>query len=67
MDAGDLSREQLDQLLEQVSRSFRFMQSLQSRIEQCRFPYDDEIRQRVARARDALHSLWVSVHYMACD
>src|SRR5207249_893119 len=67
MYAGDLTAEQLDQLCEQVSRSQRYIQSLHERIEQRRFPYSDELRQHVARACDALHSLWVSVHYLTCD
>src|SRR5438874_197047 len=67
MDAGDLTHGQLEQLREQVSRAFRYIDSLNDRIDQNRFPYDDELRQRVARACDALHSLWVSVHYLTCD
>jgi hypothetical protein len=67
MNVGDLTAEQLDQLREQVGRAHRYIQALNERIQQRRFPYDDELRQRVVRADDALHGLWVSVHYLSCD
>jgi len=30
-------------------------------------PYDDELRQCVVRAWDALHGLWVTLHYLKCN
>jgi hypothetical protein len=67
MDSGDLAHEQLAKLLDQVARHCQSLRALQERIRQRRFPYDDELRQRVAQAHDALHGLWVAVHYMACN
>jgi len=67
MDSGHLTCEQLEQLREQVGRSSRYLRALQERMQNLRFPYDDELRQRVNRAADALHGLWVCVHYLDCN
>src|SRR5262245_58846385 len=67
MDAGDLTREQLEQLKEQVGRSQRYFGMLQERMQQQRFPYDDELRQPVNAVCDDLHSLWVKLHYLSCN
>jgi hypothetical protein len=67
MDCQDLSREQLDQLKEQMDRSCRYFRILQKRMEEQRFIYSDELPQKVNRVCDALHSLWVSPHYFSCS
>jgi len=67
MDSGHLTCEQLEQLREQVARSSRYLRTLQERMRILQFPYDDELRQRVNRAADALHGLWVCVHYLDCN
>lgn len=67
MDCEDLTGEQLDELKDQVGRHRRYCQSLLARIEQRGFPYDDELRQRVSRVCDDLHSLWITLHYLSCS
>ena len=66
MDCGNLSKEQLEQLTEQMGRSFQYFRVLKERMENGKFPYNDELRQRVTHVCDALHSLWVSLHYLSC-
>jgi hypothetical protein len=67
MDAGDLTREQLEQLKERVGSTQRYFGALQERIQQQRFPYDDALRQAVNAVFDDLHSLWVKLHYLSCN
>jgi hypothetical protein len=59
MDSGDLTREQLDTLKEQLDRSFAYLRVLQSRMEKQGFPYCDELWQRVEKATDAVHELGI--------
>ena len=66
MDCEDLSKEQLEQLKEQMGRSFQYFRVLKERMENGKFPYNDELRQRVETVSDALHGLWVSLHYLSC-
>src|SRR5438552_6267333 len=66
MDCEDLSKEQLEQLKEQMGRSLQYFRVLKERMENGKFPYNDELRQRVEAVSDALHCLWVSLHYLSC-
>ena len=67
MDSGDLEREQLETIAKQVRQALLFVESLGGRMKARGFPYDDELRQRVARTQASLHALWMSLHYLACD
>jgi len=66
MDCDELSKEQLETLKDQMGRSQQYFRVLKERMEGGKFPYNDELRQRVEKVCDALHSLWVSLHYMSC-
>jgi len=57
MDAGALTRQQLQQRKEHLGRSQRYFGALQERIQQQRFPYDDELRQSACEVCDERHSV----------
>src|SRR6267142_581360 len=67
MDSSDFTHDQLEQLNDQLTRSCGYLRALQQRMQNLQLPYDDELRQRVNRAADALHGLWVCVHYLDCN
>jgi len=67
MDSRDLTKEQLDELKARLTGASCYLQALCERMVQAGFPYDDELRQKVTRAYDAIHSLSISIHYLACD
>jgi hypothetical protein len=67
MDSRQLTTDQAKQLFAQLQPKVRYLHALRRRIEQRHFPPDDELRQAVQRACDAMQSLYMQVHYLSCD
>ena len=63
MDAGHLTREQLDALYAAVSRHLRFCGRLRARMDRLGWEPADPFRSAVERAYDAVHALSVKTHY----
>jgi hypothetical protein len=66
MDSRELSIDQAAKLYDQLRPQLRYLLALRRRMEQCGFPPDDELRQLVERAYDAVHRLSVELHYLSC-
>jgi hypothetical protein len=60
-----LTTDQAKQLFAQLQPKVRYLDVLRRRIEQRHFPPDDELRQAVERACDAVQSLYMHVHYLS--
>jgi hypothetical protein len=66
MNSSDLTPEQAAVVAEQVRRSLRYLTTLRERMERQHFPPHDELLRLVIRAEDAIHRLWVDLHYRSC-
>ena len=67
MTSKDLTREQLEPLAEKTRQMTAWLHALQKRIEQRRFPVDDELAVRVREAFDRVQHLHMTLHYLECD
>ena len=67
MDSTDLTPEQAAQLPDRVRPMLAYDNALHQRIERRHFPPQDQLKQRVEAAYDALHRLSIELHYMSCD
>jgi hypothetical protein len=67
MQSKDLTRRQADALSRSIHPKLGYLHRLRTRMEKTGFSIDDPLYQRVSKARDALHDLWVHVYYLACD
>ena len=66
MDELDITREQAEKLRDRVGEMVRYLSALRRRLDDRHFPQNDRFRQRVEWAYDAVHGLWVTLHYMSC-
>ena len=66
MDELDITREQAEQMHNRVGEMLRYLVALRRRLDERHFPQNDRFRQRVEWAHDAVHGLWVTLHYMSC-
>lgn len=68
MDSSHLTTDQAEQVRNQIRPALYnlHLHRLRERIDQRGFPRDDELRQRVEQAHEAVHRLWVKLHYMSC-
>ena len=67
MNSRDLTAEQAKQTRQQLLPSLRYLAALRNRVQQCGFPADDPLRQRVEQAHDAVHRLTIELHYLSCN
>ena len=66
MDKNDLTREQIEKFQASVPPTSQYLRRVLERMADTGFPLDDTIRQATDRAQDALHGLWIHLHYLKC-
>lgn len=66
MDGSDLTREQIEKMQGTIAPTSQYLRRVVERMEETGFPIDDTIRQATERAQDALHGLWIHLHYLKC-
>jgi hypothetical protein len=66
MDSDDLTREQIEKIQRVIAPTSRYLLSIRERMSETGFPDTDKIRQSIERAHDALHGLWIDLHYLKC-
>ena len=67
MDSESLTKEQAATLLKVVGPAKGFLHRLRERMVKTHFPPDDRLFHSVCKAHDAMHDLWVRLHYLSCD
>jgi hypothetical protein len=67
MNSSDLTAEQLEQLLKAIAPARGYARSLVERMERRHFLQDDPLLVKARKVEDALHDLWVHLHYARCD
>ena len=50
-----------------VGPSLGYLSRLRERMEKTHFPPNDELYLLVKSAQDAVHALWVNLHYRSCE
>lgn len=66
MNSDDLTREQFQILAETTHRQLGYLNKLLDRMTRNEFPQTDPLWTRATKARDAMHDLWVHLHYASC-
>jgi hypothetical protein len=61
-----LTTEQCRVLADQAGRMLRYLHRLVGRMEHLRFPHDDKLLRVSREAENAMHTLFVTTHYMSC-
>jgi hypothetical protein len=64
--SDDLTCKQAEQIKNVIGPTGGYLYRLRERIDKQGFPKDDPLRLRVEAAHNAMHSLWVELHYMSC-
>ena len=67
MDSDAITKDQAKKLLKVVAPAKAYLHRLRERMEKVGFPPDDKLYLKVCKAQDALHDLWVSLHYLSVD
>ena len=67
MDSSDLSREQLERLLEHAEHDLQYLASLRIRMRDRGFPVEDDLVQLVEQAHERLQRLRMWLHYRFDD
>jgi hypothetical protein len=66
MQCDDLTAAQARALKNKLQPMLGYINRLKQRMRRRGFPPDDRLLMAVCRAEDALHSLHVEIHYLAC-
>jgi hypothetical protein len=66
MDSSNLATWQAKALHAALRPALGFLHRLRERMEKRGFPLNDKLLRLTATAYDALHSLFVELHYMSC-
>lgn len=66
MNSDDLTREQWKALEATLRRHYEYLARLLQRMQLEGIPETDVTRQRTKAAYDAMHNLWMHVHYGVC-
>ena len=66
MRSTDLTDDQARDLAERLRKMLGYLGRLRKRMEQERFPNDDELYQSAREAYNAMHDLTVKAHYLSC-
>ena len=66
MDKNDLTREQIEKMQAVNAPTSQYLRRVVERMADTGFPLDDTIRQVTDRAQNALHGLWIHLHYLKC-
>ena len=66
MDKNDLTREQIEKMQAVIAPTSQYLRRVVERMLETGFPVDDTIRQSAERSQDALHTLWIHLHYLKC-
>jgi hypothetical protein len=67
MDSSNLRPDQCRITRKRVMEMKRYLRRVNERMQRRRFPHDDQLWKRVSNAENALHSLWVDLHYRSCN
>ena len=67
MESADLTREQVEAVLEHVRRQLRYAGRLRDRMNRRGFPPNDPLYVAATMAFNGLHALSVELHYLACS
>lgn len=67
MNSHDLTPQQLDELAERIRQMVDYLHHFKERMEQRKFPRDDEIFELTSRAFDRVHHLRMALHYRAVN
>ena len=67
MDRASLELWQAERLRDAVTPMHGYLNKLRRRMEKVGFPHADPLFQFVVAAENAVHSLWVNLHYLTCD
>jgi hypothetical protein len=67
MDSSELTAEQLEVLLKAIAPARSYAHRLVKRMETRRFLQDDPLLVAARNVDNALHELWVRLHYAHCD
>ena len=62
-----ITREQAKILLEALRPSLRYLNRLEARLIAVGFLSNALLLQKVVKSRDAMHDLWITLHYISCD
>ena len=66
MRSDDLTSEQTAEMRDAIAATTYYLRRVRERIDKLAFPKDDQLRLKVEAAHDAMHSLWVELHYLSC-
>jgi hypothetical protein len=66
MHSGDLTTRQAEQLMTKVRPMVMYLGSVRARMVEQGFPPHDELLLIVDKAHDAVHHLFVDLHYRTC-
>jgi hypothetical protein len=67
MDSRTIQRWQAEKLHRTLQPTLGFLHRLRDRMLKAGFLPDDPLFVRVCRAYDALHRLFIDLHYLSCD
>lgn len=67
MDSNDLTAEQCDKLREQIGPHRSYLRKLEQRMYALGWKQDDELFENVRKAFAATDTVWIKLHYRACD
>ena len=66
MRSTDLTEAQARALAERLRKMLAYLGRLTKRMEQERFPIDDELYRSAREAYNAMHDLTIKAHYLSC-
>src|SRR5947209_5317354 len=67
MDSSTIQDWQIAKLQKSLQPMLGYLYRLLDRMQRVGFLPDDRLYQRVSKAYDAMHSLFIELHYLACD
>jgi hypothetical protein len=67
MTSDDITPEMCEQMMQSIGPGLKYLTELWDRTCKVGMSKDEKIGQPIYRAYSAMHGLWVTLHYHACD
>jgi hypothetical protein len=67
MDRNSITKDQAKTLNAAIQPKLAYLYRLRERMTKAKFPPDDKLYCLVERAYDAMHRLFIELHYLSCD